>query len=309
MFTKETFYFPSNAPQQQIYAVRYIPQGEIKAVLQISHGMVEFVERYENFAAYLTNLGFLVVGNDHLGHGYSVSSKDDYGYFAKDNGNDMVLEDLHTLTQITKKQYPNLPYFLLGHSMGSFYARQYLCKYGNELTGAIIMGTGHQAPVLVKSGLFLTKIIAKFKGWHHRSNFINNIAFGSYNKKFEPARTSKDWLTKDNAIVDRYLAEERSQFIFTLNGYYNMFYGINLLHDQTFLNQMPKDLPVFFVSGSDDPVGEFTKGVTKAIKTFEIAGMKHISHKFYPKDRHEILNETDREVVYQDLAQWLLSLI
>ena len=309
MSRKEDFYYNSASGTTKIHAVKYIPDGEIKGILQIAHGMVEYIERYEAFALFLNSKGILVTGNDHLGHGKSVNSKEDWGYFAKEDGNRAVLYDIYQLTQITKEQYPNVPYFLLGHSMGSFYARQYLCEFGSELDGAIIMGTGCQPLALVQFGRSLTTFISVFKGWRYRCNLINNIAFGSYNKHFKPARTTKDWLSKDTAIVDKYVADERCNFIFTLNAFHNMFIGISRLYNKNLLSRMPKKLPVFFVAGEDDPVGDYGKGVRKAADMFQKAGMKNVTVKLYPTDRHEILNETDREQVYADLFSWLNNLL
>lgn len=309
MARKEEFYYDSTSKTTKIHAVRYIPDGEIKAILQIAHGMVEYIERYEAFALYLNSKGFLVTGNDHLGHGKSVNSKEEWGYFAKDDGNRAVLCDIHKLTRITKEKYPNIPYFLLGHSMGSFYTRQYLCEFGKELNGAVIMGTGCQPLALVQFGKLLTKSISLFKGWHYRCSLVNNIAFGSYNKHFKPIRTTKDWISKDTAIVDKYVADERCNFIFTLNAFYNMFTGISRLYNKELLSRMPGELPVFFVAGNDDPVGDYGKGVLKTVDMFKNAGMKNISVKLYPTDRHEILNETDRDQVYEDLYFWFENLI
>ncbi len=304
---KETFYFKSAFCNTKIYAVRYLPDGKLKAILQISHGMVEYIERYEEFAEYLCSKGYLVTGNDQLGHGASVHSKEDWGYFCEKRGNDAVLINLHRLTKITKKKYPGIPYFLLGHSMGSFYARQYLYTYGTELDGAIIMGTGFQRLPIVYGGLLATVTLSLLKGWRHRSTFVNNLAFGGYNRNFHPARTNYDWLSKDTQKVDEYIADERSQFIFTLNGYYNMLTGISRLHQKHRLQKMPKELPVFFVSGSDDPVGECSKGVYRAVNSFHNVGMKNVTLKIYPGDRHEILHETDRQTVYSDLGNWMDS--
>lgn len=309
MARKETFTFPSVSGGTEIHGVRYIPEGEIRGVLQISHGMVEYIERYEDFACYLADRGILVTGNDHLGHGGSIRTKEDYGYFAEPDGNSAVLADLYRLTQITKEAWPGLPYFLLGHSMGSFYARQYLCEYGRELDGAIIMGTGCQPRALVRAGKALCAVIARFKGWRHRSGFVDHLAFGGYNKRFEPARTSKDWLTKDEKIVDAYVADERCSFLFTLNGYYSMFTGIDRLYDRKLLDRMPKDLPVFFVAGAEDPVGDFSKGVLRAVEMFRDVGMEQVDWKLYPGDRHEILNELDRQTVYEDLYHWLEAML
>lgn len=306
---KEEFKFRSTGNTCDIRAVKWIPDKPIIAILQIAHGMVEFIDRYEGFAQFLCSKGFLVTGNDHIGHGESVNSKEDWGYFTKENGNEVLLNDIYELTKITKKEYPNIPYFLLGHSMGSFYARQYIGTYGNQLDAAIIMGTGFEPLAVVKAGMALCKLIALLKGWRYRSNFVNNIAFGSYNKKFEPARTRADWLTRDEKVVDWYVNEPKCSFLFTLNGYYNMFKGISKLHDKKLLGSVPKELPVLFVSGKDDPVGSFGKEVKLSFDSLINAGVKDVSMKLYPNDRHELLNELDKEVVYEDLFDWLDSKI
>lgn len=305
---KELLKYRSYNDLADIKAKMFIPDNKPIAILQIAHGMVEFFDRYEDFANYLCLKGFLVVGNDHLGHGDSVNSKDEWGYFGE-NGNKTLIEDMYKLTSLTKQKYPDIPYFLLGHSMGSFYARQYLFEYGSNLNGAIIMGTGLEDLMVVKAGMLMCSLLAKFKGWKYRSSFVNNIAFGSYNKKFEPSRTKMDWLSKDENIVDWYINEPRCTFMFTLNGYYNMFKGISRLHDKSLLNNVPKDLPILFVSGKDDPVGAFGKGVEKSANTLKDVGVKNIDIKLYENDRHEILNELDRQVVYEDIYNWLISKI
>lgn len=301
---KKEFRFISANEDVKIRAIWYIPEEEPKAILQIAHGMVEFIDRYEGFAEYLCDRGFLVAGNDHVGHGGSVNSEEDWGYFGYD-GNNVLLDDMYQLYEITRESYPDLPYFLLGHSMGSFYARQYLTLHGEDLTGAIIMGTGHQPLAVVKAGMAMCKTMAKFKGWNYHWNFIDKISFGSYNKRFEPARTRADWLSKDTDLVDWYVNEPRCSFTFSLNAYYYMFEGIANLHDKKRLEQIPKDLPLFFVSGQDDPVGNFGKEVQAAVDSLKDVGVKNIDMKLYPNDRHEILNETDKEVVYEDLYQWM----
>ena len=190
------FTLPSSAPGRMLHAFRCVPEGEVRAIVQLSHGMVEFIDRYKPLAEYLAARGILVTGNDHLGHGGSIRTRADYGYFAEPDGNRAVLDDLQTMTVLTKKLYPGVPYFLLGHSMGSFYARQYLCEWGSELDGAIILGTGFQPKALVAFARTVCRVLAVFFGWQHRSRLVAELSFLGYNKGLE-GRTTHDWLNRD----------------------------------------------------------------------------------------------------------------
>ena len=298
------FTLPSSAPGRMLHAFRCVPEGEVRAIVQLSHGMVEFIDRYKPLAEYLAARGILVTGNDHLGHGGSIRTRADYGYFAEPDGNRAVLDDLHAMTVLTKKLYPGVPYFLLGHSMGSFYARQYLCEWGSELDGAIILGTGFQPKALVAFARTVCRVLAVFFGWQHRSRLVAELSFLGYNKGLE-GRTTHDWLNRDAAEVDKYLADERCTFTFTLNAYYSMFSGILRLHDPAFLARMPKDLPLLFLAGTADPVGDRGKGVLRAIQSLKAAGVQNIRCKLYPGARHELLVETNRQEVFADIAAWL----
>ena len=298
------FTVPSTVPGRSLHAFRCVPDGEVKAILQLSHGMVEFIDRYKPLAEYLAGRGILVTGHDHLGHGGSIRTRDDYGYFAEPDGNRTVLDDLHAMTILTKQLYPGVPYFLLGHSMGSFYARQYLCEWGSELDGAIILGTGFQPKALVAFARTVCRVLAVFFGWQHRSRLVAELSFLGYNKGLE-GRTTHDWLNRDAAEVDKYLADERCTFTFTLNAYYSMFSGILRLHDPAFLARMPKDLPLLFLAGTADPVGDRGKGVLRAIQSLKAAGVQNIRCKLYPGARHELLVETNRQEVFADIAAWL----
>lgn len=304
---KNEFYYPSKDGVTEIHAIEWIPEGNIKGILQICHGMCEFIDRYDDFANYLNQNGYYVTGNDHLGHGKSVQDKDHYGYFHDPDGNKCVISDIHSLRERTQKKYPDVPYFLLGHSMGSFLARQYICLHGERLAGAIIMGTGSQPDNTLKLGMRLCRMISKFHGQMHRSKFIDNMAFGSYNKKFEPARTPNDWLTKDSQIVDTYLTNPLCTFMFTVNAYYHLFCTIQFDQQESNIQKIPKTLPILVTSGADDPVGDFGKGVQQAYDAYKKAGIKDLQIKLYENDRHEILNETDRETVYADMLAWLES--
>lgn len=298
------FTLPSCVPGRTLHAFRCVPEGEVRAILQLSHGMVEFIDRYKPLAEYLAARGILVTGHDHLGHGGSIRTKADYGYFAQPDGNRAVLDDLHAVTALTKQLYPGVPYFLLGHSMGSFYARQYLCEWGDELDGAIIMGTGFQPKALVATARALCRVLAVFFGWEHRSKLVANLSFLGYNRGLE-GRTPQDWLNRDQAEVDKYRADERCMFTFTLNAYYSMFTGILRLYDPAVLAGVPKDLPLLFLAGDADPVGERTAGVRRAIQSLRDASVGNIESKFYPGARHELLVETNKAEVFADIAGWL----
>ena len=299
------FTYHSSDGKTQIHAIEWMPDGEPAAILQIVHGMQEFIDRYDDFARFLCSHGFLVVGNDHLGHGKSIVSEEKYGYFAENNGNRCVINDMRRLHRSFSEKYPELPYFMLGHSMGSFLARQYLCLYGEFLDGAVISGTAWHPAVETFMGMGLCSVLAFRKGWMYRSQFMTNLAMGSYNKRFEPVRTKVDWLTRDEAVVDAYRKDKRTQFLFTLNGFYNLFAGLAFLTSRENLRRMPKSLPVLFIAGEMDPVGAYGNGVKKAVISFRNAGMKNVQCRIYPNDRHEVLNELNRQEVYQDVLEFL----
>ena len=301
----EHFKYPSADGRTQIHAMRWIPEGRPAAILQIVHGMLEFVERYDQFASWLADRGFLVVGNDHLGHGDSLTCEENRGYFSDKAPDRTVVMDMRELQRLTETEYPDIPYFMLGHSMGSFLARYYLCVYGKHLDGAIISGTGYHSGAEASSGMFLCKRIAGRKGWHHRSPFVNSLVIGSMNKRFEPARTLCDWLTRDQEVVDRYIADHRTRFVFTLNAFYGMFHMLSFIADRGNLKKMPSSLPVFFIAGELDPVGNFGVGVKKVLADFAGVGMSDVQCRIYPNDRHEVLNELDKEEVWHDVEHWM----
>ena len=302
---RDEFYFPSKDGNTEIHTIEWKPVGEVRAVLQICHGMVEYIRRYDEFAQFLCGEGYYVVGNDHLGHGKSIQAKSEYGFFNEKYGNACVLGDMHTLRQRTEKKYPGVPYFMLGHSMGSSLLRQYIQMYGNGLSGAVLMGTvaDHKKAALL-FGKRLCRVMAAFRGWHYRSKMVDNLVLGAYNKKFKPARTRADWITSDNENLDMYVADPLCSFMSTVNAYYNVFSGMIGIQRKESVYMIPKGLPVLFVSGADDPVGEFGKGVRKIYEIYRAAGIRVVTLRLYTGDRHEILNETDRDQVYKDLLGW-----
>lgn len=301
----QEIYYPSNDGKTNIHACIWQSEGEPKAVLQIIHGMAEYAERYSEFAEYLTKQGIVVCAEDHLGHGKSVCEECDLGYFAAKNGWQTVLADVRGLTGIIKSKYPNLPYFVMGHSMGSFFCRKYISMYGDELNGAIIMGTGFKGAATTGGARFITKLVAAFKGWRYRSKFIDNTAFGSYNKKFE-RRTAFDWLSANPDNVDAYIADPLCGVPFTCNAFYGLFGIIAQVCQLKTIKAIPDKLPLFVVSGADDPVGNYGKGVEKFTDKLLNNG-KNASMILYRGCRHEILNDICAPQLFEDLFNFIIQ--
>ena len=304
---KEEFYYDSRDGKSKLHAVRYAPDDaeNICCVVQIVHGMAEYFERYEEFAEFLTSKGCVVTGEDHMGHGKSVGENGKYGYFCEQDPATVVVRDVHRLKKITEEQYPQVPYIILGHSMGSFIARNYLCRYGSGIGGAVIVGTGMQSAGLIFVAKAMAGIQKLFCGSKHVSHFIDKAAFGGYNKRIDSPRTSSDWLSRNTDNVDRYIADELCGFTFTVNGFQTLFELIRRLQKQENLEKVPQNLPILMVSGAEDPVGDYGKGVHKACESLKRAGVKNITVKLYENDRHELLNEDDAEAAMEDIWQWI----
>lgn len=307
---KEEFYYPSRDNHTQIHAVRWIPESEAPmCIVQIVHGMAEYVERYEEFARYLTEHNILVTGEDHLGHGKSIRTDKNPGYFCEQDPATVVVRDVHRLKKITQEKYPGIPYIILGHSMGSFMTRDYISRYGNGINAAIIVGTGLQSELLLKVSGLVANMQRIFKGDNHISYFINKCGFGSYNDRIENPRTSKDWLTRDDAVVDAYLMDELCGFTFTVNGFRTLFELIRRAQDHSNIKNIPGELPMFVISGDADPVGEYGKGVKTFVSMLEKAGKTNVEMKLYEGARHEIINELQRDSVYEDIYAWITRVI
>ncbi|MBO4515639.1 MAG: lysophospholipase [Lachnospiraceae bacterium] len=302
---KEEFTIDSRDGIHKLYAVKYLPEGEPKAIVQIIHGMSEYMGRYEGFAKFLTDRGFLVTGEDHLGHGLSVPEGETYGYFCPMDPATVLVRDVHRLKKTVQGQYPGIPIFILGHSMGSYILRNYVCRYGTGIQGAIVMGTGTRAKVGVTFIRCLSKCIEMIYGDKHVSPLVERLVMGDYNKRVPNPRTPSDWLSKDEETVNQYRVDPLCGFPFTINGYRCMFEMANRLFDKKNLSRMPKDLPILMVSGDEDPVGAYGKGVEQVRLSMTGVGMENVEMKLYPGDRHEILNELDREQVMEDIAGWL----
>ena len=280
------------------------PVGQPKAVVQLVHGMAEHMGRYDRLARALNAAGYAVIGHDHLGHG-PAAKKEELGYFGPKDGWNCLIEDMKRVTDYAKGRFPGLPYALLGHSMGSFAAREYLIRYGGELDAAVLSGTGWHPAALAVSARCMAALCGAFGGWQKPANFVNNMGFGSYNKAFMPARTPFDWLSRDEKEVDKYIADPLCGFVFTARGFYDMFGGLKALSDLSRLQSMPKTLPVYFVSGAMDPVGSAGKGVETVADQFRAAGLSDVTVRLYDGGRHEMFNEINRDEVTGELIEWL----
>lgn len=307
MVKKEEFMFDSRDGQTKIHAVRWIPEGKVSGILQIVHGMAEYIERYEDFAQYLGEKGILVTGEDHLGHGKSVPKGGTPGYFCEQDPATVVVRDVHRLKKMTQEDYPGLPYIILGHSMGSFIFRNYLFRYGTGIQGAIISGTGSQPKFLIKISKLITAVQGVILGQKHVAKMIDKMAFGAYNKRIPGAKSSYDWLCTDESVVDAYLADPLCGFTFPVNGFKTMFELLDRLNKTENLKAMSTALPVHFIAGEQDPVGNYGEGVKQAYESFQQIGMKHVTLKLYPECRHEVLNEKNKYDIYEELYLWIME--
>ena len=301
----QDFYFQSSTGRTSIHALKCVPDGKPRAVVQIAHGIAEHIDRYRPFMEFLANNGFVIAGNDHLGHGKSIRVPEEQGFFAEKDGWWSVVDDMDKLHDIMSKEYPGLPYVLFGHSMGSFLTRTYLIKHPDKYDGVILSGTGHQSPALVLGGNAASSVMAKLNGAMGDGAKLDSLAFGTYLNKIENPRTKFDWLSRDSEQVDKYIADPLCGFVGKISLYRDMMQGIKFITDKKNIAQMNKEKTVYFMSGDGDPVGDYGKGVERAYKAFCDAGLHDVFMRLYPGGRHEMLNETNKEQVYQDILNWL----
>lgn len=336
---KRDFYLPSSDGKSRLHCVEWMPEpagrvansperadlpegkpdpavqksrAEIKLWVQLVHGMNEHMGRYGEFAAFLAEHGIAVIGHDCLGHGSTAAygatelSKEDRGFFATENGGAFLLRDMRRVASYGAKRYPNAKHIMLGHSMGSFLTRRYLSAYpGKEPDGVILLGTGFPALPLVFTGEMLASLFGKRKGKHYRSRLLYELSIGNYNRKFQPVRTDYDWLTRDERYVDRFLNNPRCDFIFTVGAYRDFFHEIHAAEKAEMVGYMPTVIPYLILSGDKDPVGENGKGVKKLAALYRKVGIQDITMKLYLGARHEVLNEVNREEVFEDILRWL----
>jgi len=303
------FTFLSTDGKTQLHGMRWEPDGgSVRAVLQICHGVAEHIARYDAFARYLNSLGIAVVGHDHLGHGLSLPEGGTPVYFGESNTWNTVVDDIYVLHQRIRLWYPDVPLCIMGHSMGSFLTRTYLIRYPGTVKAAIIMGTGWQPKAVIAGGMAVAKAVGAVVGENGTSDLVTNLAFGAYNKLFAPNRTSCDWLSADEGNVDAYMADPLCGADATVGLFRQMLSGIRFNQKLSNLRQMDPRIPVLFVAGEKDPVGDCGNGVRRTYQEFRRAGVQDCTLKLYPGLRHEILNEkAQQQQIFEDIGQWLTS--
>ena len=298
-------YFDSSNGKNKVRALICVPEGEVKGVIQIAHGIAEHIDRYRDFMEYLAGNGFVVAGDDHLGHGKTMTGEEDKGQFSDKDGWNCVVKDLVSLHDLMVTEYPGINYIVFGHSMGSFLMRTYIADYPSKYDMAIISGTGHQGKLLVTAGNIIAQNTIKKKGYDSDGTSLNNLSMGGYQKKIKNPRTDCDWLSRDEAQVDKYVADETCGFTAKAGLYADMLKGVKYVTDMKNIRKIRKDKPVLFISGDMDPVGEYGKGVKKAYGCFKKAGIADVTMKLYPEGRHEMLNELNKDEVYKDILDWI----
>lgn len=300
MPTQEQILLPRKGETVPIHLRLWLPEGQPRAVLQLTHGMAEHIDRYDEAARTLSEAGFAVLGHSHRGHGPEWPDER-LGHFADRDGWDALIDDMRLVMDTGRQRFPETPYVLMGHSMGSFAAREFALRYGGDLDGLVLSGTGWYGALKCTAGAALAALFPNDRP----APLLDKLLFGANNRKFAPNRTPSDWLTRDEQAVDAYIADDRCGFPFTGGSYKSFFRGLRRLADTSRLTAMPAALPVYFFSGDHDPVGQMGKGVRRVAEDFRRAGMNDVTVRLYPGGRHEMLNELNRAEVVRDLTVWL----
>lgn len=304
MVTREEFYVDSVDGIHMIHGYRwYDAEIACRGILQIVHGMLEYIERYNELAEHMASAGYFVIGHDHLGHGDSIKDPSELGYVGE-QGAVLWLKDIEQIRRMGVSYRPKLPYIMLGHSMGSFLVRRYLIYHGDRVDGAVIMGTGQQHPLLVKLGLMVTYLNMLRKGEKGHSRLLNNLTCSGYAKRYPDNAHTGSWMSRDPEVLNQALQDRKMNYHFTLNAFEALFRTIEEDVNPKRAAKMPRDLPLLILSGDEDPVGDNGKGVRRFEAMLRKIGMKKVTCILYPENRHELINDLDKQQVFQDIQIW-----
>jgi len=307
--TATSFTFQSS-DGTEIFAMKCSPEDlqKPKAIVQLAHGYAEHIGRYAAFAGKLAAAGIVVYGNDHRGHGKTNGNVGEAICFADEAGFDKVVADMRALTEIIQAENPAIPVFLFGHSMGSMLTRRYIQLYGNDLAGAILSGSGVFSNGLLKLGTVVAASEIKRNGRAYPSRLLDKLVFQNFNRGFKPARTDLDWISRDPVEVDKFLADPLRGKIGSAGYFHDFFSGLLVMNNVENIQSTPKNLPLHFISGTADPVGgKAGKGIVQICKAYQQAGLLNVSCKLYEGARHELLNETNKDEVAQDIIEWIFA--
>lgn len=299
--------FLSNDGKAMIHYTMWYPENNIKGIVQLTHGMTEYMRNYDEFAEFLCQNDILVIGHDQLGHGHSAENSEELGYFRNKNSVDILINDMHTLMEKAKSQYPNMPYFLFGHSFGSFLSRIFAGTYGNELNGLILTGTGNSNIRRVKSALKLVRAIRITKKASFRSSFVQKAIFLPYLERIKNPISMREWLCRDEKFVEDYLKNPLNNYTYTLNGYSTLLYAVIKMQEKEIFESTPNKLPILMMSGSEDPVGEYTKKVVEVSELYKAHKVEDVTVNIYEGARHNILMETNKKEVMKDCLEWIIK--
>ena len=283
----------------------YVYPDMPKGIVQIEHGIAEHIERYNEIAYKLAEAGYAVFADDHLGHGKSVEKEDEICWFADKDGWQTVCDDVWSLKNIASEKFPGLPYVLMGHSMGSFIARTVAVYHSEKIDSLVLSGTGFQPGFIIAGGKLISGIEKLFIGSKGKSKVIDAVEFSGYRKAFAPNRTNYDWLTRDEKVVDAYIADPLCGCDVSVGLFRDMLSGLDIIRKKENVEKIRKDLPIYIFSGANDPVGQMSKGVKKVFDLYKAVGIKDVTLRLYEGGRHEMLNGPDKEMVTEELVAWL----
>lgn len=302
----EEIRFKSSDDKSMINAKILSPADErkVKGIVQFCHGMCEYFDKYMEFYKFMIEKGYVVCGHDHIGHGLSIKNESDRGFFGEKDGYKYLIEDTKKMTDVVRKRFPYEHLFMLGHSMGSLIARNYAAKYGDNLKGLLLCGTVGPQP-LIDSAISFSNLIISRKGERYRSRKLYQLALDFANSNFKPVANKFDWTTSDESEVEITENDEKQNFMFTASGYRDLFKLVKFANSERVIKTVPKILPIYFFSGTEDPVGEKGAGVKRAVKLYKAAKIKNVSIKLYDCCRHEMLREHNRKEVFRDVLDYI----
>ena len=303
MTTGEEFYLASSGGYR-LHCWRWSPASSPRAIVQICHGINEYAGRYDSFARFLTTQGFLVIAHDHAGHGQTATCKEELGQWLPGDAWRRLCDDLHVCAVNERRLAPRLPFFLFGHSMGSFVVRCYPLYYQEPLAGVILSGTADQRPALLNCGLALARALIRRYGWDHRSIVLRNMVFGGYVRRFAPAANAAVWISRDQTVTEAYVRDRYCRFIPSVGMFAEVFRGMKQMATAAAFAALPASTPVLLFAGAQDPVGDCGRGVRRVYARYS-AGHADVQLRLYPEGRHEMLHELNYEEVYADIAAWL----